>query len=66
MNRPYLGTSDGHTTSLRKEFRDESYLGIEIEVNQKHWFMDNSNWNSICEMIAESCKKNKANGDLKS
>jgi len=62
MNRPYLGSSDGHTTSLRKEFGGESYLGIEIEVNQKYRFMDNSNWNAICEMIAESCKKIRLTG----
>ncbi|MCB0421068.1 MAG: N-formylglutamate amidohydrolase [Bdellovibrionales bacterium] len=33
-NYPYKGTSDGLTTSLRKEF-GSSYVGIEIEFNQK-------------------------------
>ncbi|WP_420388353.1 N-formylglutamate amidohydrolase [Roseivirga sp.] len=35
-NYPYLGTADGFTTYLRREFRPQNYSGIEIEVNQKH------------------------------
>lgn len=35
-NYPYLGTADGFTTYLRKEFRAQNYTGIEIEVNNKH------------------------------
>lgn len=35
-NYPYLGTADGFTTYLRKEFRPQNYSGIEIEVNNKH------------------------------
>ena len=33
-NYPYLGKSDGLTTSLRKKF-GPAYAGIEIEINQK-------------------------------
>lgn len=36
MNYPYLGTSDGHTRALRTQFTDQRYIGIELEVNQKH------------------------------
>jgi predicted N-formylglutamate amidohydrolase len=35
-NYPYLGTADGFTTYLRKEFRPQNYSGIEIEVNNKY------------------------------
>ncbi|WP_179335883.1 N-formylglutamate amidohydrolase [Winogradskyella costae] len=35
FNYPYLGKADGFTSFLRKQF-PTSYLGIEIEVNQKH------------------------------
>ena len=35
-NYPYRGRSDGLTTTLRAAFDEEPYLGIEIEVNQKH------------------------------
>jgi predicted N-formylglutamate amidohydrolase len=34
MNYPYLGTTDGLTTSLRKLFSPDEYIGFEIEVNQ--------------------------------
>jgi predicted N-formylglutamate amidohydrolase len=33
-NYPYRGTSDGFTVSLRKQFKDADYLGIELEMNQ--------------------------------
>ncbi|MEZ5326616.1 MAG: N-formylglutamate amidohydrolase [Verrucomicrobiales bacterium] len=33
-NYPYKGTSDGHTTALRRIFAQEAYSGIELEVNQ--------------------------------
>lgn len=32
MNLPYRGTSDGHTTALRRVFPPQRYLGVEIEV----------------------------------
>lgn len=34
-NQPYRGTSDGLTTALRREFPDELYAGVEVEVNQR-------------------------------
>jgi predicted N-formylglutamate amidohydrolase len=34
-NYPYLGTADGFTTHLRRKFAAGSYLGIELEVNQR-------------------------------
>lgn len=36
LNEPYKGTDDGFTTHLRTKFPGNEYLGIEIEVNQKH------------------------------
>jgi predicted N-formylglutamate amidohydrolase len=35
-NDPYRGTSDGMTTSFRRSFSGARYIGVEIEVNQKH------------------------------
>jgi predicted N-formylglutamate amidohydrolase len=35
-NYPYRGTSDGLTTALRRRFSGDSYLGIELEINQRH------------------------------
>ena len=36
MNYPYRGTSDGIQTELRRHFVARDYVGVEIEVNQKH------------------------------
>lgn len=35
MNYPYAGVADGFTTHLRRHFSPESYVGIELEINQK-------------------------------
>lgn len=34
-NDPYRGTADGLTTTLRRRFPQERYVGIELEVNQR-------------------------------
>ncbi|MBU2938472.1 hypothetical protein KO494_02870 [Lacinutrix sp. C3R15] len=34
-NYPYLGKADGFTTYLRKQDY-KNYIGIELEINQKH------------------------------
>jgi len=35
-NNPYRGAADGLTSALRRTFSGSRYLGLEIEVNQKH------------------------------
>jgi predicted N-formylglutamate amidohydrolase len=35
-NYPYLGRSDGFTSYLRRRYDAASYVGVELEVNQKH------------------------------
>lgn len=35
-NDPYRGNADGLTTAMRKEHSDRQYLGIEVEVSQRH------------------------------
>jgi predicted N-formylglutamate amidohydrolase len=35
-NDPYRGAADGLTTALRRDHPEERYLGIEVEVNQRH------------------------------
>lgn len=34
-NYPYRGNADGLTTSLRRRYRADSYVGIEVELNQQ-------------------------------
>jgi predicted N-formylglutamate amidohydrolase len=36
FNYPYLGKPDGMAAHLRKQFKDENYIGVEFEVTQKH------------------------------
>jgi predicted N-formylglutamate amidohydrolase len=35
FNAPYRGTADGVTRCFRKQFPEDRYLGIELEVNQR-------------------------------
>jgi predicted N-formylglutamate amidohydrolase len=35
-NDPYRGSSDGLTTAMRRALRSSKYVGIEIEINQRH------------------------------
>ena len=57
MNYPYLGSSDGFTTALRKTFSNESYLGIELEINQKWLDAERKIWTEISNHLASGLKK---------
>jgi predicted N-formylglutamate amidohydrolase len=35
-NDPYRGSGDGLPTALRRELSAASYVGIELEINQRH------------------------------
>jgi len=43
-NYPYTGKSDGLTAHLRRHFAPEDYLGIELEINQRHVFAGGRSW----------------------
>lgn len=47
MNYPYAGTADGFTVYLRRRFPGDSYLGIELEINQKHVIEGGSHWQTV-------------------
>ena len=55
-NYPYQGASDSLVTTLRRRFSPDSYLGIEIEANQKHPAGDRTRWGDmrrvVCEVLA--------------
>ena len=53
MNRPYKGSSDGFTTTLRKKF-GTTYLGIELEVNQTYFLQGNDIESEILNTIRKS------------
>jgi predicted N-formylglutamate amidohydrolase len=54
MNYPYSGTADGLTVYLRRRFPEEKYLGIELEINQKHVFERGLNWRDMRNTIIYS------------
>lgn len=64
FNYPYLGIADGFPTYLRRKFKADEYLGIELEVNQKFPQQGGGRWQEIQELLAltlqEVVDRNKA------
>jgi predicted N-formylglutamate amidohydrolase len=55
-NYPYAGRNDGLTTSLRKRFSPEVYIGVELEVNQKHVLRGGRHWAALRETVIASLR----------
>jgi len=55
-NYPYAGRNDGLTTSLRKRFAPEVYIGVELELNQKHVLRGGRQWAALRETVIESLR----------
>ena len=53
-NYPYRGVADGLTTVLRKHFPASRYLGIELEVNQKHFRGARQSWLELKSVVVET------------
>lgn len=57
-NYPYPGAADGLTTHLRRRFPGDRYLGIELEVNQRHPLAGGPPWrrlqSSVIAALAEA------------
>lgn len=53
-NYPYLGIADGFTTFLRRKFKGEEYIGIELEVNQKFALGNTEKWQEVISDIKEA------------
>jgi predicted N-formylglutamate amidohydrolase len=51
-NYPYAGSGDGLTTSLRRRFDDDAYVGVELEVNQRHPLADGAAWRHMRRAVA--------------
>jgi predicted N-formylglutamate amidohydrolase len=54
LNYPYLGTADGFTVYLRRRFPPEAYLGIELEINQKHVRGRGEHWRAVRHAVIEA------------
>lgn len=55
MNYPYAGTSDGLTTHLRRRFPGNDYLGIELEINQRH-AASGPAWRALRKVVVASLR----------
>ena len=56
LNYPYAGRADGFTTYLRKRFAPQDYLGIEIEINQKHVRHGGARWRALRAAVIASLR----------
>lgn len=54
MNYPYAGTADGFTVALRRRFGEERYLGIELEINQRHAVARGRHWRAVRGTVIEA------------
>jgi len=50
-NYPYPGAADGLTTHLRRQFPGNRYLGLELEVNQRHPLAGGPPWRRLQEAV---------------
>jgi predicted N-formylglutamate amidohydrolase len=53
-NYPYAGKGDGLTAWFRRYLPPDAYVGIELEVNQKHVFRAGRHWTALRKLIIES------------
>jgi predicted N-formylglutamate amidohydrolase len=54
LNRPYRGWTDGLPTTLREQFPDARYAGIEVEVSQRFPVGKAATWRALRESLAAS------------
>jgi predicted N-formylglutamate amidohydrolase len=55
-NYPYAGKGDGLTAWFRRCLPPGAYVGIELEVNQKHVVNAGENWTAMRKVIVESLR----------
>ena len=53
-NYPYTGRSDGFTAFLRRRFPSDLYVGIELEINQKHGLPGGRRWRALQDRVVET------------
>lgn len=56
-NYPYAGKGDGLTRWLRRHLPPDAYVGIELEINQKHVFEGGRPWAALRKVIVESLRQ---------
>ena len=53
-NYPYRGQSDGFTAYLRRRFSPGSYVGVELEINQRHVFEGGARWRGLRRILTQA------------
>ena len=53
-NYPYAGKGDGLTAWFRQRLPPGVYVGIELEINQKHVIRAGRHWTELRKVIVES------------
>ena len=53
---PYAGKGDGLTASFRQRLSPSAYVGIELEINQKHIIRAGRKWIELRKVIIESLR----------
>jgi hypothetical protein len=53
-NYPYAGKGDGLTAWLRRRLSPDIYVGIELEINQKHIINAGQHWTTLRKVIIAS------------
>ncbi|SBT09737.1 N-formylglutamate amidohydrolase [Candidatus Accumulibacter aalborgensis] len=56
-NYPYAGKGDGLTASFRQRLPPSAYIGVELEVNQKHVASGGRHWRCMRRLIVESLRR---------
>lgn len=56
-NYPYTGKSDGFTAYLRRRFSAAAYVGIELEINQKHVSIGGRHWRALQDKVITSLRQ---------
>ena len=55
-NYPYTGKSDGFTAFLRRRFQADAYIGIELEINQRHAYKGGREWHALRSQLIETLR----------
>ncbi|OYV16416.1 MAG: N-formylglutamate amidohydrolase, partial [Methylococcaceae bacterium NSP1-1] len=53
-NYPYAGKDDGLTAWFRRRLSPGAYVGIELEINQKHVIRPGGHWAELRKIIIET------------
>jgi predicted N-formylglutamate amidohydrolase len=61
-NYPYEGKADGLTAWFRQRLPPGAYVGIELEINQKHIIRAGQHWTALRKVVVESLYRALASG----